>query len=200
MGKARQILFITIICGTILYTVWGSVGGYFTRRFFILPGGLLFMFAGDGVEAIRGWARRRPQRAAGISIILVLSSVAIHTLVHEVGGRREGLKLAGLHIGRTWQGKARPIILSDERIIAFYARGIHAPIEETRLREGIASLPADKRIDYLIWKVYLGQGPGKEVENLVERGLISLDATLPYGERDGKEREIRVYRVRSVPP
>jgi hypothetical protein len=199
MSKATQVLLITIFSAAILYAVWGAVGGYFTRRFFILPGGLLFMFVGDGVEVIGKWARRRREQVMTLTLILLFSSVTLYTLFHEVGGRREGLRLAGLHISRNSHGTVRPVILSDERIIAFYARGIHAPLDEKGGYEGIASWARDRRVDYVVLKVLQGQGPGEAVEALVQTGSLALVATLPYGKRDGKERELRIYRIRPGP-
>lgn len=191
----NRLLIITIVCTTIIYAVWGAVGGYFTRRFLILPGSLLFMFCGTGVEVIRGRSIRRPERAATIALLLVFSTMILYTLFHEVGGRREGLKHAGLHISRTWQGQGRPEIFSDERILSLYAGGVHVPYEQRAPGQDLSQFLHAQGIDYLILKEPKGQGPDGEFRALLDRGDIALDATLPYGKRDGKERQIGVYRV-----
>lgn len=198
--ELSRLLLITIACSILIYAGWGAVGGYFTRRFLIVPGSLLLMFAPSGLDVIRGLAHRRPERTASIALFLVFSTMVLYTVFHEVGGRREGLKHAGLHIFRTWQGEKRPSICSDEQILSFYAGGIHVPYTERGAGESLEEFLRARGVDFIIMKEFLGEGPDEEVRNLLERGTLTLDATLPYGGRDGKERQIGVYRIPKRPP
>jgi len=191
----QRLLIVTVGCTVVIYSAWGVIGGYFTKRFLLFPGSLLFMCTGQGIAVIRNRFPKHKTRTATIVLTLLFLSVTLHTLFHEVGGRRVGLKYAGQYIAREWSGKTKPQIMTDERIVSLYAHGTAVPYPKDIDAEGVKRIIRSERVNYIIKKENDGERPPAEIAPLLQKGLIILEATFSYGGRKGKTRHLSVYRT-----
>jgi hypothetical protein len=131
-----------------------------------------------------------------ITVAFLLIPTAFHTVIYQVGGKRVGLKYAGQYIEREWKGPTKPLILTDEPIVALYARGDVARYRMEDLSTSLGFLTTTVRPDYLIVKEVDG-GPGlPDIAQLIDHGILVRASQFPYGSRHGKTRHLGVYETR----
>lgn len=193
--RFQRLQVITIASTIMIYTTWEVVCGYFTKRFLIIPGCLLFMLTGPGITVIHKRFSRYKSQAASIAITLLLVSVTLHTMIYAVGGRRVGLKYVGQYIASEWSGKARPRIMTDERIISLYADGTAVPYPQNITAEGMEDIILSQGLHYIARIENNGEDPPSEINTLLEKDVLTLEATFPYSSRKGKERHLSLYRT-----
>ncbi|MBW2283202.1 MAG: hypothetical protein JRF65_01230 [Deltaproteobacteria bacterium] len=196
VSNFQRLLIVAVFSSLLIYSAWAALGDTFTKRWMILTASLLFLFVGYGIEAVGNRFPAHRNWIAVVMVALLLSSTVIHTLTYQVGGKRVGLKQAGAYISREWQRPSRPVILTDEPIVALYARGEVLRYNMEDLSVSLGFLTNAARPDYLIVKEVDGDPALPDIAPLIDKGILVRAAAFPYGSRHGKSRHLGVYETR----